>query len=61
MNYPSKQRRTMTLHYLCDLTVEQITGETGLSSSTVKTHLSRGRNALAHRLHDPRMEEAPGA
>ncbi|WP_066929509.1 SigE family RNA polymerase sigma factor [Streptomyces sp. NBRC 110611] len=58
---PAQQRRIMSLHYLCDLTVEQIAGETGLSASTVKTHLSRGRAALALRLHDPRIEEAPGA
>ncbi|NEE29080.1 SigE family RNA polymerase sigma factor, partial [Streptomyces sp. SID7982] len=51
--------RTLTLHYLCDLTVEQIAGETGLSTSTIKTHLVRGRAALAHRLRDPRIEEAP--
>ncbi|MFJ3141543.1 SigE family RNA polymerase sigma factor [Streptomyces halstedii] len=56
---PAQQRRTLTLHYLCDLTVEQIAGETGLSASTIKTHLVRGRAALAHRLQDPRMEEAP--
>ncbi|CCB71467.1 SigE family RNA polymerase sigma factor [Streptantibioticus cattleyicolor] len=56
---PAQQRRTLTLHYLCDLTVEQIAGETGLSASTVKTHLARGRTALADRLHDPRIEEAP--
>ncbi|MBY8883884.1 SigE family RNA polymerase sigma factor [Streptomyces sp. PTM05] len=58
---PAQQRRIMTLHYLCDLMVEQIAGETGLSVSTVKTHLSRGRTALAHRMQDPRVEEAPGA
>lgn len=57
---PAQQRRTLTLHYLCDLSVEQITSETGLSASTVKTHLSRGRKALAGRLHDPHIEEAPG-
>lgn len=57
---PAQQRRTLTLHYLCDLTVDQIAGETGLSASTVKTHLSRGRKALAHRLDDPSIEEAPG-
>ncbi|MFD7748381.1 SigE family RNA polymerase sigma factor [Streptomyces sp. NPDC059698] len=55
---PAQQRRTLTLHYLCDLTVEQIAGETGLSTSTIKTHLVRGRVALAHRLGDPRIEEA---
>ncbi|MFJ5595806.1 SigE family RNA polymerase sigma factor [Streptomyces noursei] len=57
---PAQQRRIMTLHYLCDLTVEQVAGEMGLSASTVKTHLSRGRSALADRLQDPRIEEAPG-
>ncbi|MFD7918124.1 SigE family RNA polymerase sigma factor [Streptomyces sp. NPDC059740] len=56
-----QQRRTLALHYLCDLTVEQIAQETALTTSTVKTHLSRGRTALAHRLQDPHMEEAHGA
>ncbi|GGT78774.1 MULTISPECIES: SigE family RNA polymerase sigma factor [Streptomyces] len=58
---PDRQRRAVTLHYLCDLTVEQISAETGMSTGTVKTHLSRARAALAHRLQDPRIEEAPGA
>ncbi|MFI6771209.1 SigE family RNA polymerase sigma factor [Streptomyces sp. NPDC050355] len=57
---PAQQRRTLALHYVCDLAVEQIADETGLSASSVKTHLSRGRAALAHRLQDPRIEEAPG-
>ncbi|MFE6778234.1 SigE family RNA polymerase sigma factor [Streptomyces sp. NPDC057676] len=58
---PAQQRRSMTLHYLCDLSVEQIARETGASASTVKTHLVRGRAALAHHLQDPRIKEAPGA
>ncbi|MFF5718873.1 SigE family RNA polymerase sigma factor [Streptomyces buecherae] len=58
---PAQQRRSMTLHYLCDLTVEQIARETGVSASTIKTHLARGRAALAHHLQDPRIKEAPGA
>ncbi|WEV28996.1 SigE family RNA polymerase sigma factor [Streptomyces sp. 71268] len=58
---PAQQRRSLTLHYLCDLTVEQIARETGVSASTVKTHLARGRAALAHHLQDPRIKEAPGA
>ncbi|MFI8287682.1 SigE family RNA polymerase sigma factor [Streptomyces sp. NPDC085614] len=58
---PDRQRRAVTLHYLCDLTVEQIAAETGMSASTVKTHLGRARTALADRLQDPRIEEAPGA
>ncbi|MFD9909932.1 SigE family RNA polymerase sigma factor [Streptomyces sp. NPDC059063] len=57
---PPQQRRTLALHYMCDLTVEQIAGETGLSAGTVKTHLSRGRASLARRLTDPRTEEVHG-
>ncbi|MHA4773898.1 SigE family RNA polymerase sigma factor [Streptomyces sp. MSC1_001] len=57
---PAQQRRSIALHYLCDLTVEQISGETGLSASTVKTHLGRGRAALADRLRD-NVQEAPDA
>ncbi|MGK9460109.1 SigE family RNA polymerase sigma factor [Streptomyces sp. G6] len=56
---PARQRRTLTLHYLCDLTVEQVAHEAGLSTSTVKTHLARGRAALAHRLHDFYIEGGP--
>ncbi|WP_329417552.1 SigE family RNA polymerase sigma factor [Streptomyces sp. NBC_01268] len=66
---PQQQRRTLALHYLCDLSVDQVAAETGLSAGTVKTHLSRGRAALAGRIedpHDPRTarpssEEAPDA
>lgn len=56
-----KQRRTVTLHYVCDLSVEQIAQETGLSTGTVKTHLARGRAALSRHLDDPYAKEAPGA
>ncbi|OAR26141.1 RNA polymerase [Streptomyces sp. ERV7] len=41
-----RQRRVAVLHYVCDLTVEQVAAETGLSTGTVKTHLSRARAAL---------------
>ncbi|MFD9264076.1 SigE family RNA polymerase sigma factor [Streptomyces sp. NPDC059538] len=58
---PLKQRRTMALHYVCDLSVEQIAAETSLSASTVKTHLSRGGVTLSRHLQDPRIEEAPDA
>ncbi|MCZ4123521.1 SigE family RNA polymerase sigma factor [Streptomyces sp. H39-S7] len=47
-----RQRRTVVLHYVCDLSVDQIAAETGVSSGTVKTHLHRGRAALADRLTD---------
>ncbi len=41
------QRRAIVLHYLCDLSVEQVSAETGAPASTVKTRLHRGRAALA--------------
>ncbi|MGA4866045.1 SigE family RNA polymerase sigma factor [Streptomyces lavendulocolor] len=47
---PDRQRRVAVLHYVCDLSVEQVAAETGISSGTVKTHLSRARAALAPHL-----------
>lgn len=44
---PEKQRRALVLHYVADMTVEQIAAETGAAPSTVKAQLSRGRAALA--------------
>ncbi|WP_228973008.1 SigE family RNA polymerase sigma factor [Streptomyces sp. DH12] len=49
---PARQRQCAALFYVCDLTVEQIAVETGLSSGTVKTHLSRARGKLALHLDD---------
>ncbi len=44
---PDAQRRALALHYLCDLSVEAVAEETGVSTGTVKSRLSRGRTALA--------------
>ncbi len=44
------QRHALVLHYLCDLSVEQIAAETGSPVGTVKTRLHRGRAALAELL-----------
>jgi RNA polymerase sigma-70 factor (ECF subfamily) len=44
---PDTQRRALALHYLCDLSVEAVAAETGVSTGTVKSRLSRGRTALA--------------
>jgi RNA polymerase sigma-70 factor (ECF subfamily) len=44
---PERQRRVLVLHYVADLSVEQIAQEAGMPSGTVKSHLSRGRAALA--------------
>ena len=43
-------RRTLVLHDLCGLTMEQVANETGVSVGTVKSRLSRGRAALRARL-----------
>ncbi|NUS16730.1 MAG: SigE family RNA polymerase sigma factor [Streptomyces sp.] len=47
---PLRQRRVLVLHYLCDLSVEQISAETGTPPGTVKSWLARGRRALARLL-----------
>jgi RNA polymerase sigma-70 factor (ECF subfamily) len=49
---PVAQRRALALHYLCDLSVDAVAAETGVSTGTVKSRLSRGRAALAELLAD---------
>ena len=41
------QRRTIVLHHLCDLSVDEVARETGAPTGTVKARLARGREALA--------------
>lgn len=55
---PAQQARAITLYYLDDLSVEQVARELGCSEGSVKTHLSRGRAALAAHLE---MKEANDA
>lgn len=43
---PERQRQAMVLHYLTDCPVAAVAELLGLSESTVKTHLHRGRAAL---------------
>jgi RNA polymerase sigma-70 factor (ECF subfamily) len=47
---PEPQRQVIALHYLADLPVEKIAEELGVPIGTVKSRLSRGRDALASRL-----------
>ncbi|MEU8959726.1 SigE family RNA polymerase sigma factor [Streptomyces sp. NPDC048518] len=47
-----RQRRVAVLHYVCDLSVQQVAAETGIAAGTVKSHLSRARAALAPHLDD---------
>jgi RNA polymerase sigma-70 factor (ECF subfamily) len=56
---PVNQRRAVCLHHLLDLPVAQIAAEAGVSESTVKSWLSRGRSALAEILGPETFDEAP--
>lgn len=47
---PERQRQVIALHYLADLPVDQIADELGVPAGTVKSRLSRGRDALAVQL-----------
>ncbi|MGZ4447260.1 MAG: RNA polymerase sigma factor [Nocardioides sp.] len=49
---PEAQRRTLVLHHLCDLPVQEVAHEMGVPEGTVKARLSRGRAALAALLSD---------
>ncbi|MEY9862375.1 RNA polymerase sigma-70 factor (ECF subfamily) [Catenulispora sp. GAS73] len=49
---PETQRRAITLHYILDLTVEEIAEETGVAIGTVKARLHRGRKTLSSHLTD---------
>jgi RNA polymerase sigma-70 factor (ECF subfamily) len=47
---PDTHRRTLVLHDLCGLTMDQVANETGVPVGTVKSRLSRGRAALRSQL-----------
>jgi RNA polymerase sigma-70 factor (sigma-E family) len=55
---PKQQAVAIALHYVDDLSVEVIASVLGCSAGTVKTHLSRGRHALASQLTAPNKENA---
>src|SRR5215475_6739812 len=44
---PERQRTVLVLHYMCDMTIDQIAAELGCSAGSVKSWLFRGRTALA--------------
>jgi RNA polymerase sigma-70 factor (sigma-E family) len=49
---PEGQRHALALHYLVDLPVDEVAATLGVSPGTVKSRLSRGRQALAALLAD---------
>lgn len=48
----AQQRSAVVLHYLVDLPVEEVARRMGISTSTVKVHLFRGRKHLRELLGD---------
>jgi DNA-directed RNA polymerase specialized sigma24 family protein len=54
---PRQQRAVIALFYLEDRPVAEIATLLGCSEGTVKTHLSRGRAALATRLGEEVTDE----
>ncbi|WP_033284696.1 sigma factor-like helix-turn-helix DNA-binding protein [Streptomyces sp. NRRL F-525] len=44
---PQKHRSVVVLHHLCDLSVEQISAETGWPAGSIRVWLVRGRLSLA--------------
>lgn len=44
---PEPQRQVLALHYLADLSVDDIAATLGLAAGTVKSRLGRGRQAMA--------------
>ncbi|PWR11962.1 SigE family RNA polymerase sigma factor [Micromonospora acroterricola] len=49
---PAAQRQALALHYLFDMSVDEIARETDVPVGTVKSWLSRGRSRLAALLPD---------
>lgn len=49
---PARQREAVVLHHMVDLAVAEVAEAMGVSEVSVKTHLQRGRAALATRLGD---------
>jgi RNA polymerase sigma-70 factor (ECF subfamily) len=52
---PKRQSQVIALHYLEDRSISEIGRILGCSTNTVKVHLHKGRERLAHRL-DERWE-----
>lgn len=49
-----KERAALALHYLCDMSVDEVASAIGCSAGTVRSHMSRGRDKLRS---DPDLAE----
>jgi RNA polymerase sigma-70 factor (ECF subfamily) len=59
LTLPSRQRASIALHYFDDRPVSEIAMLLGCGEVTVRTHLARGRKALAERLGED-FSDDPG-
>jgi RNA polymerase sigma-70 factor (ECF subfamily) len=55
---PRRQAQAIALHYVDELSLEEIGAVLGCSAGTVKTHLHRGRRELSRRLDADDSQEA---
>lgn len=58
---PAGQRHAIALHYLADLPIDEVADALGTTVGTVKSRLSRGRQALSVLLSDPPMTRSSHA
>lgn len=58
---PEGQRHAIALHYLADLPIDEVADALDVSVGTVKSRLSRGRQALAVLLADPPLTRSTNA
>lgn len=58
---PMRYRSVVVLHYLVDLSVQDVATELGIPPATVKTRLARGRRALGALLDEDRQGEESNA
>ena len=58
---PKPQRQVIAMHYLLDMSVNDIATSSGVPTGTVKARLSRARTALAGLLgeHDQEVDDVP--
>jgi RNA polymerase sigma-70 factor (sigma-E family) len=58
---PTGQRHAIALHYLADLPIDEVADALGTTVGTVKSRLSRGRQALSVLLSDPPLTRSAHA
>jgi RNA polymerase sigma-70 factor (ECF subfamily) len=53
---PARQQEALVLHYVADLSVDDVAEAMGVETGTVKTHLARAREAMARTLGGERVD-----